>query len=241
MTRIPRLARSAKNTAGFVLVWTTAKVAHRVRFTHSASIPRTGPVLIVANHLSMSEALAVARLTIGHRRFPHFLAMAEVFSWPVIGTLARWTGQIPVQRGTAAAAGSLDAAAERLDLGQVVVLYPEGQLTKEPDLRPGPGRTGAARLALAHPHVPVVPVGQWGPRPGHRHLWHRHTSRLVVGAPIDLSPWAGQANDPESVRAATDLTMRSITALVEIARGEAFAAGDLDEEGPTAHGGAAGA
>ncbi|WP_018155121.1 lysophospholipid acyltransferase family protein [Demetria terragena] len=214
--------KALKNAAGFTLVWVTAKIAHRVRFTHSAHLPRSGPVLIVANHLSMSEALAVARLTIGHRRFPHFLAMAEVFSWPVVGTLARWTGQIPVERGTAAAAGSLQAAAERLELGQVVVLYPEGQLTKQPDLRPGPGRTGAARLALAHPQVPVIPIGQWGPRPGNRHLWHRHTTRLVVGAPLDLSPWAGRADDPEAVRAATDLTMSTITALVEIARGEEF-------------------
>ena len=55
------------------------------------------------------------------------------------------------------------------------------------DLRPGPGRSGAARLALTHPGVPVIPIGMWGPRPGRRHLWHRHTVRLVVGEPVDLT------------------------------------------------------
>lgn len=213
--------RAMKNAAGFALVWCLSKVSHRVTFTRSASIPRTGPVIVVANHLSVTEVLAVGRVVIGHRRFPHCLAMGALFKWPVIGWLARATGQIPVERGTKSASRSLNAAAERLSVGQVVVIYPEGRLTRESDLRPGPGKTGVARLALDHPDVPVVPIGTWGPRPGARHVWHRHRARLVVGQAIDLSAWRGR-DDERCVREATAVIMDVITTLVEEARGAKF-------------------
>ena len=103
----------------------------------------------------------------------------------------------------------------------MVCLYPEGHLTSAPDLRPGPGKTGAARLALAHPGTPVIPVGMWGPRPGRRHLWHRHTVRLVVGEPVDLTAWTGNS-DADSYRLATAAIMARITALTEQARGMRF-------------------
>ena len=174
---------------------------------------------MVANHLSATETLAMARLITGHHRFPHFLAKAEAFTWPIVGRLLRAARQIPVFRGSDRAADSLAAAAKELDRGHVVCLYPEGRFSTAPDLRPGPGRTGAARLALAHPGVPVIPVGMWGPRPGARHLWHRHTVRLVVGAPLDLSLWL---DDREGYRVATDAIMARITELAETARGARF-------------------
>lgn len=199
----------ARNAAGFALVWVVATVAHRVRFRTSGSVPVEGPVIVVANHLTMTDPLAVARVVIGHRRFPHFLAMQEVFGWPGVGALARATGQIPVARGSASAAEALDRASERLAKGQLVALYPEGRLTTEPDRMPGPARTGAARLALRHPEAPVIPVGTWGPRQGTEHLWHRHTACLSVGPPVDLAPWAGRT-DEVAAREATDVIMLAI-------------------------------
>lgn len=217
--RWPR-ERPLRTILGFAGVLLAAKVVHRVRFERAASVPPTGPAILVANHLSMTETLAMARLVVGHRRFPHFLAMSEVFTWPVVGALMRAARQIPVVRGNATAADSLAAASAELRRGHVVCLYPEGHLTRRPDLMPGPGKTGAARLALAHPEVPVVPVGMWGPRPGAKHIWHRHTVRLVVGEPIDLSPWADPENAAE-VREVTDAIMHAITALVLRAREQA--------------------
>ena len=207
----------ARNAAGFALVWVAAKAAHRVRFRTAGSVPATGPVIVVANHLTMTDPLAVARVVIGHRRFPHFLAMQEVFGWPGVGALARATGQIPVARGSGSAKEALDRASERLGRGQLVALYPEGRLTREPDQMPGPARTGAARLALRHPEAPVVPVGTWGPKQGTEHIWHRHTACLSVGPPVDLSRGAGRT-DEVAAREATDAIMSAIREQISAAK-----------------------
>jgi len=214
--------RPIRTIIGILGITLGAKIVHRVHFERGNHIPPAGPAIIVANHLTETETLALARLVTGHHRFPHFLAKAEVFSWPVVGAIMRAARQIPVLRGTAQAAESLAAAGRTLDRGHVICLYPEGTRTREPDLRPGPGKTGAARLALSRPGVPVIPVGMWGPRPGTKHLWHRHAVRMIVGEPIDLSRWAGRADDHQAVRAATAVTMARITALTEQARGAPF-------------------
>jgi len=213
--------RPIRTIIGFLGIALGAKVVHRVRYQRVDHIPTTGPGIIVANHLSTTETLAVARLITGHGRFPHFLATAEAFTWPVAGWVLRAARQIPVFRGSDRARDSLLAAAKELERGHIVCLYPEGHLTTNQDLRPGPGKSGAARLACAHPSVPVIPVGLWGPRHGVKHIWHRHTVRLVVGEPVDLSAWSG-ADDPDSFRQATEKIMTAITALAEQARGSQF-------------------
>jgi 1-acyl-sn-glycerol-3-phosphate acyltransferase len=211
--------RPVRTVVGFAGIALGAAVVHRVHFDRSPSIPRTGPAIVVANHLATTETLALARLVTGHRRFPHFLVMAEAFAWPAVGRVLRAARQIPVLRGSTDAVNALAAADRELQAGHVVVLYPEGRVTRDPDLWPGPGRTGVARLALEHPDVPLVPVGQWGARPGRRHPWHRHAVRLLVGEPVDLSPWAGRT-DHRATREATDAVMAEIRRLVAQLRGE---------------------
>jgi len=210
-----------KVAAGFSVFWILGKLPHRVHFRKSADIPRTGPVLLVVNHLATTETLAVARLVIGHRRFPHFLVMGSLFRLPVVGALARAMRQIPVERGTPAAGTSLQQAADELSKGHLVVVYPEGRLTREPDLRPGPGKIGAARLALQFPDTPVLPVGQWGARPGLRSALARRRVDLLVGAPVELYRWRGHPDNTAAVEA-TVAIMAAITSLVEQARGRPF-------------------
>lgn len=213
--------RPIRTIIGFLGIALGATVVHRVRYERVDHLPSTGPAIVVANHLSATETLALARLITGHHRFPHFLAKAEAFTWPLVGRILRAARQIPVFRGSDRAADSLAAASREIERGHVVCLYPEGHFSSTPDLRPGPGKTGAARLALTHPGVPVIPVGMWGPRPGLKHIWHRHTVRLVVGEPLDLTGWAG-APDADTYRAATEAIMKRITELAEKARGARF-------------------
>ena len=156
-----------------------------------AACRRAGPVLLVANHVSILDPIACARLVFDAGRLPHFLAKESVFKG-FAGTLLRSAGQIPVARFSADAHAALDAAKADLDAGNVVVIYPEGSVTRDPDWWPMQARTGVARLALTTDAV-VVPVAQWGPQ--RVHDYHRKKLRLrfrapadyLVGEPVDLS------------------------------------------------------
>jgi 1-acyl-sn-glycerol-3-phosphate acyltransferase len=116
------------------------------------------------------------------------------------------------------------------------VVYPEGTCTRDPDLWPMTGQTGAARLALAT-GTPVVPVASWGAhellpyrkgekgglasslKPGF-HPLPRKTIKVIAGPPVDLSKYAGQPLTTATLRAATADIMQAITALVSELRGE---------------------
>jgi len=72
----------------------------------------------------------------------------------------RAAGQIPVERLSKNAIGAFDAAVQAVRAGECVVVYPEGTLTRDPDLWPMVGKSGAARIAL-ETGAPVIPIGQW--------------------------------------------------------------------------------
>ena len=63
-------------------------------------LPRTGPVIVVANHISNFDPIALGHFLIWHGRWPRTLAKSELWHLPVIGWLARSLGQIPVERRT---------------------------------------------------------------------------------------------------------------------------------------------
>ena len=104
----------------------------------------------------------------------------------------RVMGHIPVKRGTTDARQSLSAAVDALEHGQVIVLHPEGTVTRDPDGWPMMGKTGAARLSSLVPDVPVIPVAQWGVQDQidlYRkkvRLIPRPTHVFSVGEPVDL-------------------------------------------------------
>ncbi|MFF2660708.1 lysophospholipid acyltransferase family protein [Kitasatospora sp. NPDC058032] len=148
-----------------------------------AGRPAPGSI-VAANHTSLADpAVVLAALhRLGAR--PVVLATAGLWRVPVLGPVLRREGYIAVHRGTARAAESLDAAAEALAAGRVVLIYGEGGLPRRRDsgeLPPGPFRSGLARLARAT-GAPVVPLGQAGAR------------RLTSGGP--LKQLAGLATAP---------------------------------------------
>jgi 1-acyl-sn-glycerol-3-phosphate acyltransferase len=215
--------------AAIVVIYPAASLLFRLRYRHGERIPPTGPVLLVANHVSILDPLACARLVFDNGRLPHFLAKQSVFKG-LAGTLLRSAGQIPVARFSADAHGALDAAKADLDKGNVVVIYPEGSVTRDPDWWPMQARTGVARLALTTDAV-VVPVAQWGPQ--RVHDYHSKTLRLrfrapadyLVGEPVDLSALraevrAGRPLSVDLLRATTDLIMARVRDLLGELRGE---------------------
>lgn len=173
-------------------------------------IPVVGPAILVANHRSYFDAVAVALVIARSGRTARFLGKKEVFDAPVVGALVKAVGGIRVER----ASGSdepLRAAADALAAGELVCLMPEGTIPRgraffDPVLK---GRWGAARLATMS-KAPVVPVGLWGteqvwPRssrvPNVLNLTSPPTIRVRVGDPVDLK-YRSTAKDTERIMTA---------------------------------------
>jgi 1-acyl-sn-glycerol-3-phosphate acyltransferase len=188
-------------------------------------IPQSGGVIIVANHMSHADPFVAAHYVYDSGRWPGFLAKASLFDVPVLGWLLRQVRQIPVYRGTVDAAKALDAALAAIEAGDSVIIYPEGTTTKEPDLWPMRGKTGAARLHLMT-GAPVVPVVMWGPeqifdpRTKKLRLRPRTPVTVVAGPPLDLSKWDGVAPTTTNLYEITDeIMLRLRDMLVEIRGG----------------------
>jgi 1-acyl-sn-glycerol-3-phosphate acyltransferase len=212
-----------------VLIVPVSSLLFRLRYRHGERIPARGPVLLVANHVSILDPLACARLAWDNGRVPHFLAKHSVFKG-VVGTLLRQCGQIPVARFSSDAHVALAAAQVDLAAGNLVVIYPEGSVTRDPGWWPMQARTGVARLALTTDAV-VVPVAQWGPHRVHDyqasklHLRLRTPADYLVGEPVDLSSLraevrAGRALDADLLRETTDLIMAHVRDQLAELRGE---------------------
>ncbi len=217
-----------------LVVYPVASLLFRLRYRHLDRIPPAGGVLLVANHVSVLDPIACARLVWDSGRVPHFLAKASVFQG-LAGTILRAAGQIPVARGTIEAKGSLAAAQADLAAGNVVVIYPEGSVTRDPDWWPMEARTGVARLALTTDAV-VLPVAQWGPQRLHDYHAKKLHPRLrtradyLVGEPVDLADLraqvrAGRTLSGELLREVTDLVMGRVRDQLAELRGEPAPAG----------------
>jgi 1-acyl-sn-glycerol-3-phosphate acyltransferase len=188
-------------------------------------LPRTGGVVVASNHLSWADPLTFAHFLWDNGRAPRFLAKAAVFRVPVIGKIIAACGQIPVHRETADAADAFSRAVAAVQAGECVVVYPEGTITRDPDLWPMVGKTGAARIALVTA-CPVIPIAQWGPHdllaPYAKtpHLVPRPTIHVSAGPPVHLEDLRHGPLTAEKLRIATDRIMDAITNELEKLRGE---------------------
>ncbi|WP_097232997.1 lysophospholipid acyltransferase family protein [Streptomyces zhaozhouensis] len=190
-------------------------------------IPADGGFITVVNHNSYLDPLSYAHYQYNTGRVPRFLAKNALFQHGMVGRFMRGTRQIPVYRETNEAADAYRAAVNAVRSGECVAFYPEGTLTRDPDLWPMEGKTGAARVAMAT-RAPVIPVAQWGahqampPYAKERRLrlFPRRTLVVVAGEPVDLSEFHGREPNAELLREVTDRIMDAITALLADIRQE---------------------
>jgi 1-acyl-sn-glycerol-3-phosphate acyltransferase len=209
-----------------VLYWPVTAV-FRVRYRDAEKLPYSGPIIVVANHVSHADPLVLAKLVLDRGRVPRFLAKDSLFRGRLLGGALRGMGHIAVDRNSVDAQQALGPAIKALQDGRVVIMYPEGTVTRDPEGWPMAGRLGTARLAVAVPDAPVIPIAQWGvqesidlyrkrvrliPRP-------RHT--IVVGDPIDLSRFQPAAEPVSAVTLLrmTDVIMTELRQLVADVRG----------------------
>jgi 1-acyl-sn-glycerol-3-phosphate acyltransferase len=184
-----------------------------------------GGIIAAMNHNSWFDPFVVAQFMWDNDRPPKFLAKAAIFKVPVIGQLVYLAGQIPVYRESRHAKIAVRGAISAVEKGEAVVISPEGTLTRDPNLWPMEGKTGAARIALAT-KAPVIPVAHWGahlvlaPYSKKLKLFPRKTMIVAAGKPVDLSDLYDQEITAEVLKIATSRIMDAITNELAIIRNQ---------------------
>ncbi|KLV03925.1 acyl-phosphate glycerol 3-phosphate acyltransferase [Photobacterium aquae] len=175
------------------LVWMVSHTMYRVEHQNLANIPAKGGALIVCNHVSYMDALLLAGAC---PRPIRFLMDRDIYNLPLIKTFCRECKVIPIDATDRRSI--MKAFAEvnrRLELGEVICVFPEGQLTYDGEI--GPFMRGIDLIIKRSP-VPVIPValqGLWGSyfsREGGKALLKRPKRfwskiNIVFGSPINAS------------------------------------------------------
>ena len=199
-----------------VLLGPAMRVVFLPKVSGLRHVPRTGPVILAANHLAFLDSFVLPLMV---PRRVHFLGKHEYFTGggmrgQVMATFFRSVGAIAVDRsGGRAALDALDTSARVLEDGGVFAIHPEG--TRSPDGRLYRGRTGVARLAM-RTGAPVLPVaiegtdrvqprGQAVPKPGR--------IGVRIGTPLEFAGRDAAAPRGRAAREVTDEIMRAIQEL----------------------------
>ena len=177
------------------------------------NIPTSGPVVLASNHISYLDPLTLAWIADQRGRHVRYLAKAELFDKPVLGTLLRAAHQIPVRRGRTDAADALTMAVDALARGECIGVFPEGTISE--DLEPMLAKSGTARLAR-RAGVGITPVGLWGTHriltKGRKPHWQWGVAQTaVVGETIVPGP-------DEHMKQTTDRMMAAVVECVARAR-----------------------
>ncbi len=158
---IPQLSRPATPERMRPVYWATWKLTRllagnffRWRVLHVERIPRTGPVILAANHTSFADPPLVGCAV---PRVIHFLARHTLFDIPVVGAWMRALNSVPVDRNVGGA--GLKAILDRLQDGGGILLFPEG--TRSPDGLIQKAQAGVG-LTIIKSTAPVVPVRLFG-------------------------------------------------------------------------------
>lgn len=178
-------------------------LAGRIRLRGRHNVPRRGPYIIAANHLSWVDIPLVPAYLPGK---VVYMAKEEAFE-SRLGWLVRFLGAFPVKRGEGDRQ-ALRAAAEQLNNNKVLVIFPEGTRSKTHTM--AKAHAGLGMIAL-RAEVPVVPVAVWGSEKMFRSF--RPTVTISYGKPIVLKP-KGNKITREDIDQATETVMREIAAML---------------------------
>jgi 1-acyl-sn-glycerol-3-phosphate acyltransferase len=182
--------------------WLLVHTLYRMQ-RHGERLPEEGAALIVCNHVSFVDALAISAAC---RRPMRFIMDNAIFNAPFIKSVAKGMKAIPIASAKSdpkVFEQAFEAAAAALRDGELVCIFPEGRLT--PDGQIHDFRPGLTRILTETP-VPVIPMalaGLWGSmfsrqgkKPWQRmpkKLWHR----VIVNVGATLTP---DAASPEELR-----------------------------------------
>lgn len=202
---------------GAAVLWPPMQTLTKREWHGAERLGKPGDGLILAaNHISMFDPFVLAHYINDNGRSLRVLAKASLFDLPLGGRVLKGTGQIPVQRQTGDAAAAVEAGVQAVRDGHCILMYPEGTITRDPDLWPMTGKTGVARIALSS-RKPVIPISQWGaqevtpPYKLQARFFPRKTMQVAAGAPVDLTDLYDEEPTSEALAVATARIMNAIT------------------------------
>lgn len=151
------------------------------------NVPKQGPLLVVANHMSLADP---PLLNISLQREVVFMAKAKLFRFGVLNYFMRGLGAFPVHRGRQDRQ-ALRQAEHVLTQGLTLIVFPEGMRSRSGKLQRS--FSGPALIA-ARSGVPILPVGITGTEKIARKVWLLQRSNITVniGHPFHLPPVSGR-------------------------------------------------
>ena len=190
----------------WILVRTVALICFRYRVV--GSVPRTGGVLVAANHASYVD---IPLLGCGMNRRAWYLGRSDLFL-PGLKGMLQWLGWIPLRLGRLDRK-AFDRAIELIREGKVVVIYPEGTRTQDGSLseaKPGLG------IIVAQTGCPVVPAylkGTYDVLPtGAKRLKFRPVE-VLFGEPLSFLTTEGNGEAKQFYQEVSRIVMERIAAL----------------------------
>ena len=124
---------------GAAVLMPILKVITKRNWLNTEKIPKSGPAVFFSNHVSYLDALVFAHYFFENGRALRFIGKEAVFKIPVVGWVLYKAEQIPVKRESDSAAVALGEAIAALKMGHAIGIYPEGTLTRDPNLWPMTG------------------------------------------------------------------------------------------------------
>jgi 1-acyl-sn-glycerol-3-phosphate acyltransferase len=177
-----------------------------VRVEGRENLPRSGPYIIVANHINWKDPpLITIILDLSVR----YMAKIQAFGYPVLGYLLRATGAFPVRRGEGDRRAMVTAL-RVLAAGQILGFFPEGHRSESGALLRG--KPGVGFLATRAGDVPVVPIAMIGTKQPLLRLIFGGHAVMRVGRPFHLTEFSAEERSDE--QAVTDAVMRRIASLL---------------------------
>ena len=207
--------RGDPNPAALQLVWALvrfyARFWCRLQRVGPCTIPRTGPVIVAANHTAGVDPMLI--LATSPYRLVSFIVAQEYYHTPIAGYFMRMGHSIPINRASPSKS-FLSSCLKHLKAGGCLGIFPQGTFERpgEDDVE---AKTGVGVFAL-RTGATVVPCHISGTRYFENPFlayFVRHRTRIRYGKPVDLSAYQGREKDRAVQQEVSELVMARIREL----------------------------